>query len=131
MERCIPLACKGEPSAFYSYRLKLGRLYSKGSAAGKEPSRNCGKRFSEPRSWKSCRSVAAGVILRGDQDETRPRGLRSGNAPKRMQDPENGGISSQDPHAHGSYYGEAQNEGHKKRIHVNQPYGSEYQMPQL
>ena len=82
--------------------------------------------FSEPQSWKSCRSVAAGVILRGDQDKPRPRGFRPGVSSKGMQDTENGRVGSQDSQAHGSYYGEAQNEGHKKRIHVNQPYGPQY-----
>jgi hypothetical protein len=69
------------------------------------------------------RSVAAGVILRGHEHEawTLWRGLALGRAAKGVQNPDNCGISRKYAQAHGGDYGEAENEGHEKRIHVQPP----------
>ena len=83
-------------------------------------------------------SVAAGMGLGRHQDQPRTLcRLSVRRATKGVQDPDDGGVSSEHAQTHRSDHGEAENQRHEKRIHVSnhpcssQPDEVQYQMPSL
>jgi len=63
--------------------------------------------------------VAAGVVLRGDQDEARAAGfgLLLRRAAESVQDANDGGIRGENAQADGCDDGEGKNDGHQERDH--------------
>ena len=68
-------------------------------------------------------SVAAGVILRGYQNQSRARLSRSQlrRAATSLQDAENGYVSGEDADADRGNHGDAENQRHEERNHDQPP----------
>ena len=67
---------------------------------------------------KKGRLVAAGVVLRGNQDQARTCRLWPGDSAECIEDAEDGSLSCQDTQAHGGDHSKAENKRYEKRTHV-------------
>ena len=61
--------------------------------------------------------VAAGVVLRGDEDQARAARLRLRVAAERVQDADDRDIRGENAQADGCDYGDEEEDGHNERDH--------------
>lgn len=77
--------------------------------------------FGADRVARTGRLVAAGVVLRGHQDEAWAGRLRLAAMAECAQDSDDGDISGKDSKSNGGDHGKGENKRHEQRNHGNQP----------